>query len=97
MSKITTESEYTRKKTEEYLTEIKIETNKQFNDILKLIDENHSDLSYDISKNCESIIHLLNLVEDQKKVNKKLFTMISILACVLCCLIAYIVIRFGGI
>lgn len=97
MSKITTESEYTRKKTEEYLTEIKIETNKQFNDMLKLIDENRSDLSYDISKNYDNIMYLLNLVEDQKKVNKKLFTMISILACVLCCLIAYIVIRFGGI
>lgn len=97
MTKITTESEYTRKKTEEYLTEIKIETNKQFNDMLKLIDENRSDLSYDISKNCESIIHLLNLIEDQNRVNKELFTMIAILACVLCCLIAYIVIRFGGI
>lgn len=97
MSKITTENEYTRKKTEEYLTEIKIETNKQFNDMLKLIDENHSDLSYYMSKNCESIIHLLNLIEDQNRVNKKLFTMIAILACVVCCLIGYIVIRFGGI
>lgn len=97
MTKITTESEYTRKKTEECLTEIKIETNKQFNDILKLIDENHSDLSYYMSKNCESIIHLLNLIEDQNRVNKELFTMIAILACVVCCLIGYIIIRFGGI
>lgn len=97
MSKITTENEYTRKKTEEYLTEIKIETNKQFNDMLKLIDENHSDLSYDISKNCETIMHLLNLIEDQNRVNKELFIMIAILACVVCCLIAYIIIRFGGI
>lgn len=96
MSKITTESEYNRKKTEEYLTEIKIETNKQFNDMLKLIDENRSDLSYDISKNYDNIMYLLNLVEDQKKVNKELFTMIAILACVVCCLIGYIIIRFGG-
>lgn len=97
MSKITTENEYNRKKTEECLTEIKIETNKQFNDMLKLIDENRSDLSYDISKNYDNIMYLLNLVEDQKKVNKKLFTMIAILACVVCCLIGYIIIRFGGI
>lgn len=86
------------KTTEDYLTEIKIETNKQFNDMLKLIDENRSDLSYDISKNCESIMHLLNLIEDQNRINKELFTMIAILACVICCLIAYIIIKlFGGI
>lgn len=96
MGKTTTQNEYNRKNTEEYLTEIKIETNKQFNDILKLIDENRSDLSYHITKNCETIIHLLNLIEDQNRVNKELFTMIAILACVLCCLIAYIIIRFGG-
>lgn len=85
------------KTTEDYLTEIKIETNKQFNDMLKLIDENRSDLSYDISKNCDNIMYLLNLIEDQNRINKELFTMIAILACVLCCLIAYIIIRFGGI
>ena len=96
MSKITTGNEYNRKKTEEYLTEIKIETNKQFNDMIKLIDDNRSDLSYDISKNCESIMHILKLIEDQNRVNKELFTMIAILACVACCLIAYIIIRFGG-
>lgn len=96
MSKITTQNEYNRKNTEDYLTEIKIETNKQFHDMLKLIDDNCSDLSYDISKNCESIIHILNLIEDQNRVNKELFTMIAILACVICCLIAYIIIRFGG-
>ena len=96
MSKITTGNEYNRKKTEEYLTEIKIETNKQFHDMLKLIDDNRSDLSYDISKNCESIMHILNLIEDQNRVNKELFIMIAILACVICCLIAYIIIRFGG-
>lgn len=97
MSKTTTQNEYTRKKTEDYLTEIKIETNKQFNDMVKLIDDNRSDLSYDISKNCETIMHLLNLIEDQNRVNKELFTMIAILACVVCCLIAYIIIRFGRI
>lgn len=96
MSKITTQNEYNRKNTEEYLTEIKIETSKQFHDMLKLIDDNRSDLSYDISKNCESIMHILNLIEDQNRVNKELFTMIAILACVVCCLIAYIIIRFGG-
>lgn len=97
MGKITTQNEYDRKKTEDYLTEIKIKTNKQFNDMLKLIDDNRSDLSYDISKNCESIMHILNLIDDQNRVNKELFTMIAILACVICCLIAYIIIRFGGI
>ena len=96
MSKITTQNEYNRKNTEDYLTEIKIETNKQFHDMLRLIDDNRSDLSYDISKNCESIMHILNLIEDQNRVNKELFTMIAILACVVCCLIAYIIIRFGG-
>lgn len=93
----TTANEYSRKMIEDYLTEIKIETNEQFNLMLKLIDENRSDLSYDISKNCDNIMYLLNLIEDQNKVNKELFTMIVILACVLCCLIGYIIIRFGGI
>lgn len=93
----TTANEYTKNMIEDHLTEIKIETNEQFNDMLKLIDENHSDLSYDISKNYDNIMYLLNLVEDQNRVNKELFTMIAILACVACCLIAYIIIRFGGI
>ena len=96
MSKITTQNEYNRKNTEDYLTENKIETNKQSHEMLKLIDNNRSDLYYDISKNCESTMHILNLIEDQNRVNKELFTMIAILACVVCCLIAYIIIRFGG-
>ena len=93
----TTSNDYSRNMIEDRLTEIKIETNEQFNVMLKLIDENRSDLSYDISKNYDNIMYLLNLVEDQKKVNKKLFTMIAILACAVCCLILYIIIRFGGI
>lgn len=82
----TTANEYTKNMIEDHLTEIKIETNEQFNILARLIDENY-----------DNIMYLLNLVEDQKKVNKKLFTMIAILACVVCCLIAYIIIRFGGI
>lgn len=82
----TTANEYTKNMIEDHLTEIKIETNEQFNILARLIDENY-----------DNIMYLLNLVEDQNRVNKELFIMIAILACVVCCLIAYIIIRFGGI
>lgn len=82
----TTANEYTKNMIEDHLTEIKIETNEQFNILARLIDENY-----------DNIMYLLNLVEDQNRVNKELFIMIAILACVVCCLIAYIIIRFGRI
>lgn len=82
----TTANEYTKNMIEDHLTEIKIETNEQFNILARLIDENY-----------DNIMYLLNLVEDQNRVNKELFIMIAILACVVCCLITYIIIRFGRI